>query len=72
MPSKLAQLQEIIKQSRTDEEQQAVKIRRLVHFVAFFVAGAAATAAHLFLVSGKEQAAGGQLKAQPPMPSQGK
>ena len=69
MPSKLAQLQEIIKQSRTDEEQQAVKTRRLVHFLAFFVAGAVATAAHYFVSSrpdGAVHAGKGPLVAEAP------
>jgi uncharacterized BrkB/YihY/UPF0761 family membrane protein len=36
MPTKLAQLQEIFRQSRTDEEQREVASRRLKSFFVFF------------------------------------
>ena len=36
MTDKLTQLQQIYQQSRTEEEQKAIKMRRLKNFLSFF------------------------------------
>ncbi len=69
MTTKLSKLQEIYKQSRTDEEQCAVKRKRLVRSLVFASSLALATCLKIYLSSSYSHRSAPSAPSAPPPPT---